>query len=119
MAELVSVTAKDEGQLFRHPIKASLHYSAILFCYLFSRLRNRVRVKVFGRSASLSKMLLRAVVLLGAAFLVHGGYDVSEKMLFPVLPSGAIRAENTVCKEESQNYMLHLENLTLWAHESE
>lgn len=64
-------------------------------------------------------MLLRVLVLCGAVLQVRGGYDVSEKTLFPVLPSGAIRADNTVCKEESRAYMQHLENLTLWAHESE
>lgn len=49
---------------------------------------------------------------------VEGSYDSSDKMPFPNLPNAAPRSENTICREESQLYIEHLNNMTLWAHKS-
>lgn len=67
------------------------------------------------------------MMVMGKVFVVFGvlvvfadchNYDVTQKILFPILPSGAIRSDNQLCKEESKMYMEQLDNLTLWAHES-
>ncbi|XP_022913044.1 nose resistant to fluoxetine protein 6-like [Onthophagus taurus] len=41
---------------------------------------------------------------------------VSNKHLFPTLPIASVDSKNDLCKSESETYVNHLNNLTLWAH---
>lgn len=66
-------------------------------------------------------MLMKIVVVIFCSVIASAtepNYYVTDKVLFPTLPNGAIQSQNTVCLEESKLYKQHLDNLTLWAHES-
>lgn len=122
--------AKDEGWR----VAPSYPYKSCLFCVHFSFCLSAFALSFWARiPASVccpwrgwgsrykrDMMIIRKVlVVLGAVVLADcHNYDVTQKVLFPILPSGAIRSDNQLCKEESKIYMEQLDNLTLWAHES-
>lgn len=62
-------------------------------------------------------MLGKLFVIILSAVLVKCNY-VSDSVIFPPLPNGAPKSENTECRQESQLYIENLQNLTLWAHKS-
>ncbi|XP_050305781.1 nose resistant to fluoxetine protein 6-like [Anthonomus grandis grandis] len=45
------------------------------------------------------------------------GYFQNDFGLFPDLPMGVPRSENSVCRQQSELFVDNLRNLTLWAHE--
>lgn len=54
----------------------------------------------------------------GAFSAYSSAYYVSDKLIFSSLPNGASTSENELCRLDSELYVEHLENMTLWAHQS-
>lgn len=64
------------------------------------------------------------VVTLGVLFAAAGAAVVPrpvpfERAIFPNLPNVVHSSENAICEDQTELYLKHLENFTIWAEESE
>lgn len=75
------------------------------------RIARRQLIKMFN-----SNKLVNYLLILLPIIVNNGATDVD--MMFPPLPVTVMKTTNTMCKKDSDLYAYHLNNFTLWAHES-